>query len=295
MSIKLSAMMQVYNEEVFLPYTLAGMLPVVDEFIIVDGSDTGPSTDASASIIHEFSLQYPGKIKYSAGKYQRPDGIWDETGQNNDALRQVTGDFVIRGHADLIYDVEEMERIRSIIEHFPDKKCFYCPSVTFFCDTDHIDLPIAAPPEARLRREICGGVVAVAMDIKPHHEDTGEYNRSGLVLDIDWQKDTIYMPHVKRFHYSYVRPFRYLVERKVVRYIKKGDFGEEGAKLKQAGEEAMYRYAIDMVKNWPFSPTASPYAGSYPTISETLRGMNIMDGYHEFMDWFHEEFDIGRV
>jgi len=278
---------EVYNEEKFLPFCLVPMLPCIDECIIVDGSENGPSTDNTAAIVSDFKAKYPEKITYIRGTYRRDDGAWDDTAQNNEAFKHVTGKFVMRTHADIIYDYQDMEFIRKTVERFPDKKIFYCPMVEFFYDTKHIRLYPDSKYEELFARPIVGDVPVISMELKPHFEDIGEYRRSGLQADGFTHRDTIYMPHVRRFHYGWVKPFKEQVL-KHVKYINRGDHGEHGAKLKAKGEGAVFVWARQHVLSYETDPSKFPYAGEYPETAEPLRDMTSMDGYKEFMEEYND-------
>ncbi len=281
--MKLSAIMQVYNEERCLPYSLGSILPYIDECIILDGSEQGLSTDGSFAIIDRFIAIYPGLITYVSGDYRRDDGAWDDTKQTNEGFARVTGDFVMRTHADIVYERASMVMLRDIVELFPHKRYFYCPLLEFFWDTDHIMLPSVLLPESSLLRPMCGDVAVLSMSTDPHFEDLGTYRRSSLCATIDWNSDPIFMPHVRRFHYSHVKPFKDEVE-KIVRYIKRGDYEAQGMELQQAGEKAIWDWAIEHVESYGDHPNLREYAGVYPEEAEPLRSMKTLDGYSEFID-----------
>lgn len=280
--MRLSALMQVYNEELCLPCSLPGLLAVVDECIIIDGGADGPSTDGSRAIIDEFDRRYPGKIIYLSGAYLREDGAWDEPRQVNDGIARVTGDYLMRTHADMVFDEADLIMVRDIITRFPDKTYFYAPLVDFVIDTDHVMLNGRLDIEPVFRREICHcDPVVLAMSTKPHAAEIGVEKRFGVTAHVDYANDTIYMPHVRRFHYSYCKPMPLLVA-KYIRCIRKNDFAEHGERLKALGESAMVEQAVRWVRDLPNSPTVQPYAGAYPRNAEALRAMNIMQGAEQF-------------
>lgn len=280
-TMRLSALMQVYNEELCLPCSLGTLVPIVDELIIIDGSENGPSTDNSSAIINSFMAKYPDKIVYLSGTYSR-DGVWDEASQVNEGYGCVTGDFVMRTHADIIYDTEDLVMVREIIDRHPDSKYFYAPYLEFYCDTDHVILSSYLANESCLPRDSCGDVVAVAMSLEPHFEDFGEYGRSALIAAVDWVQDIIYMPHVKRFHYAYVKSFEKQVE-KLVKYIMNGECGQLGEELKALGSKEVLGYAIEQVDAYAEHPGKYPFAGKHPKAGEPLREMTIGDGREEFV------------
>lgn len=282
--MKFSVLMQVYNEERCLPCSLRGLLPVVDEVVIVDGGPYGPSTDKTADIVDHYKCMYPDKIKYLAGTYLRDDLAWDEMKQLNDGLARVTGDYVMRTAADVVYDQPDVQMVRDIVERFPGKKYFYCPIIDFGGDTDHIILEGRTKQEESLVRELCSPEPAavVSMDVNFRAVEIGADRRFGTVADIDYNRDILYMPHVKRYHYAYVKPFAFQVE-KYIRLIYKKDHGDH-KRLKEAGEPAMVKEAIEWTRNLKDTLPVQPYTGLYPVNGEPLRSMHVMEGYDEFID-----------
>jgi glycosyltransferase involved in cell wall biosynthesis len=296
--VEISALMQVHNEEKCLPCSLAGLLPAVDELIVIDGSDVGTSTDRSEEVISDFSRRYPGKIRVFSGQrnagifVRADDGVWDEPKQINIGYDEASYEYIMRTHADIIYDTDDVMMIRDIIERYPDKKYFYCPHIEFCCDTNHILLSSHVAAEECLPRHLCGDVAVISKRTNPRFEFLGNYRRAALTADIDWRKDIIFMPHVKRFHYAYVKPFKDQVL-KVVKYIKKGDWEADGVALLESGEAAIYKRAVEFVLGFQSSPHKYDYAGLYPKAGEPLRDMKMSDGQEEFMVWYHEEFPDG--
>lgn len=284
----LSMVLEVYNEEKCLPYCLDSTLPFVDEAIIIHGSENGLSTDRTMEIINEAIRKYPEKIKYVEGVFKRDDGAWDDTAQSNEGFKRVTSKFVMRTHADIIYD--NMAQLRDIVEYFQDtKKVFYCPMIEFFYDTKHIRLGAGTLSERLLPRPMIGDLPVISMELNPHFEDIGEYRRSSLILEnFNFQRDALlYMPHVKRFHFGWVKPFKDQVL-KHVRYIMRGDHEAEGEKLKSKGEKAVFSWAIEHVLSYKNDPSMFSYGGEYPAIIEPLRDMTSMEGYDDFMEWYRE-------
>lgn len=294
MAVKLSALVQVYNEELCMGCCLAGLLPVVDECVIVNGGPQGPSTDSSLDVIKAAMLEHPGKIKYLEGTFRQEDGQWDHTGQNNLALDNVEGDFVIRAHADLIYSIEDVARAREAITRFPNKNYFYAPMIDFYCDTDHILLPSFMEPEKQLGRPQCGDPVAISMRSKPrymNYEYEPGHFKSGMNISLDWVHDTVYLPHVSRYHFAFVKPFNYQVY-KMMRNLMRGQYSKLGDELKQKPESEIYKWIIDQVLKYEAHPGRQVYAGEYPAIAEPIRGMTSMDGYDEFMTWYKATYEV---
>jgi glycosyltransferase involved in cell wall biosynthesis len=283
--MKLTALMQVYNEELCLYASLMGLLPVVDELVIIDGGADGPSTDGSKRIIDAFARSYPRKIVYLFGQYIRDDGAWDEPAQVNDGIAAVTGDYLMRTHADMVFDTEQLRQLRAIIERFPDKKYFYAPLIDFGIDTEHMILQGRLDIEPALRREICHpDSVAVAMAANPRAIEIGEHRQFGVIADVDFDTEALYLPHFRRYHYSYCKPMPLLVD-KYVRCVAKNDFGEVGERLKKEGREATIAEAVKWVRELPKTLPVHPYTGDYPENGAGLRGMNVMEGSEQFADY----------
>lgn len=283
--MKLSALMQVYNEELCLPCSLPAVVAVADEVVIIDGGPDGPSTDGTKAIIDQIAGLTPGKIIYLSGTYLKEDGSWDEPAQVNYGLSKVTGDYLMRITADIVFDNEDLLALREAIERFPDKKYFYCRCIDFAIDTTHFLLQHTIAVEGQLPREICGpdaGIV-VAMSANPRAIEQGEYGKFGMVADIDYGHDILYLPHVTKYHYGLVKPFA----SQVIKYYKsvmKGDFEEFGGELAEQGDQAIIAEAINWVRNLPDTLPRQPYTGRYPVNGEPLLHMNIMQGYEEFME-----------
>lgn len=283
----ISMIVEVYNEEKLLPYCLKSMLPFVDECIIIDGSENGPSTDDTSKIVMTYQRQYVDKIIYHSGTFQRDDGAWDDTSQSNKGFELATGKYIMRTHADIVYDYSDMADLRAIVYQYQDyHKVFYCPLIEFFYDVNHIRL-YPHSLEELLPRPLVGDVPVIAKSIHPHFEDVGPYRRSGLQSSGFGMDDIIYMPHVKRFHFAWVKPFKDQVL-KHVRYIKRGDHEVHGEELKLQGEKAIFDWAIKHVLSYSSDPGMFPYAGEYPAFCLPLVGMTSMDGYEEFMSWYQQ-------
>ena len=129
---RISMLLPIYNEEEFLPYSLATTIDYVDEVIIIDGGPFGPSDDKTHEIISGFDKIYPGKIQYYSGTFRLENGGWDESTSRNLGLSKVTGDFLMPHCADMIYTHEGMSRIIDAIENFPDKEIIYCLFTVFW-------------------------------------------------------------------------------------------------------------------------------------------------------------------
>ena len=280
--MKISVLIQVWNEARCLPCSLPALVAVMDEVVISNGGPHGPSTDGTKAIIDEMMESYPEKIIYIEGTHAKEDGSWDEVAQVDEGLSHITGDYMMRTSADILIDECDLLAMRSIVERFPEKKLFYSPMIDFGGDTDHIILPGCMMMEDALQREVVQNDGHIwNMSGNPHAVAIGDNKRFGMVSDIDYQTETLYMPHVKRFHYGYVKPFGWLVE-KFVGQIRTKEHGDWEALL-AAGEQAMYAEAINWVRELKSSLPVQPYTGTYPVSGEPLRSMDVMDGYEEFM------------
>lgn len=280
--MKLSAVIAVYNEELCLPCCLASLLPVLDEVILVDGSPEGPSTDRSKSIIESFSAQHPGKVVYISGAFRNSAGGWDSPAQWNQGLELATGDFIMRTAADIIYDYEDVVMVSEIVDSFPEKKYFYAPYLEFIGDTRHIYMQDTMRKEPALPRPLCAVSVIVARSLGLYCIDDNGKEAATTKQAINWKTDILFMPHVKRFHFGAVKPFKYQVT-KIVKYIQRGEYGDKGTELLVKGQEAVYEYAITAAKGIGNTFFRMPYTGIYPKVAEPIRNMTSMDGYEEFI------------
>jgi len=290
--VRLSALIQVYNEELCIGPCLAGLLPVVDELVIVHGGPDGVSDDNTMEFIKTAMFEYPEKMVYLEGMYRQEDNQWDHTRQNNLGLELVTGDFLIRTHADLIYDIDDVAKIREAIEKFPDMKYFYAPMIDFYADTDHILLPAFIKPEELLARPHCGDPVAISMKANPiyvNYEYGDGWTKSGMQMSLDWIHDVVYLPHINRYHYAFVKPFKLQVA-KMYRNLMRGQYETLGEELKQSGERYIYQWIIDQVLQYEHHPARRVYAGDYPSVDDPIHYMTSQDGYDEFIEEFQTTY-----
>jgi 2-polyprenyl-3-methyl-5-hydroxy-6-metoxy-1,4-benzoquinol methylase len=277
----LSALLCIYNEKLMLRQCLTNLVKFVDEIVIVDGGYVGPSNDGSKAIIDEF-MQNHLMIKYYSGIFAYPDGAWDEPSQVNFGLSQVTKGYVMRTQPDLIYDVADMDFLRTAIND--GKKYIYCPQVDFWGDTGHILLYRNSTMEGALLHQAVVDPLAVSMNCNYRAVSQGELRQFGMVADIDYANDIQYLPHVKKYHFGFVKPFADQVE-KYAAYAKRGDMG-----LEQQGNglRARYEFAINHVLDG-YANQGMKYYGHFPDDALTFRNMNYKDGYDEFMEWFDNE------
>lgn len=279
--MKLSVILPVYNEERILPFALETMLPYVDQCIIIDGSEEGPSTDGTTSVIHKFMGDYPGVIEYLQGIFRTEDGALDDTANSNLGFEHADGDFIMRTHADIVYEHEDMEKILDALVSYPQKRYFYCPMIQFCWDTQHVLLPSVLKAEDCLHRDMCGDVVVLSRDTNPRFEQIGKWSRSSLVTDpIDWFNDTLLLHGVNRYHFGWVKPFQAQVD-KILCYIAKGDYEEEGERLQAMEGQDLQAWASERVLEYsPVThPQVFPYYGPFPKHAAALRDMRMLEGY----------------
>jgi hypothetical protein len=272
-SITFGALLNVYNEELLLPYCLEGLMSDIDQCIIINGSANGPSKDKSKKVIDSYLSLYPNKIKYFEGAFTNPDGSWDESEQVNLGFSKIETDFVIRIHADIVFDYGEIAKIKSILSRFSHKKFIYSFQRDFWVDTDHI-LLYNFPLEVQLPHPIANDPIAIAMSAKPRAIDN-ENGKFGVVANIDWQNDILWLPDIKKYHFGFVKPFKLMLE-KVYISMRKGDcFPLDGVTDEQINEKA---YAhVEAMMNAP----CYDYAGEYPQVAEPIRHISMRDGYKE--------------
>lgn len=279
------AELNVYNEELFLKCCLDGLLPDIDECVILNGGPDGPSTDASFEIIEKYIKMYPDKIKYFEGFWANPDGTWDETSQVNFGFSHITTDFVIRTQCDMIFDYGVVHKIKEAIQQFSHKKFFYAHEIDFFIDTNHIRL-YDFPIENNMPHPVSVDPVAVSMESNPRALHIGEARRFGMTADIDLPHDFQWLADVKKYHFGYVRPFKPTFF-DVLALMKCGNLLplDEMATL---DNEGYYRRALKHVLDYKNAPHFE-YCGHFPDIALSLKGMSLFDGYEEFMEWFNAE------
>lgn len=258
MQAKISLILNLYNEATMLEH-LDVVLRHVDEAIVIEGSPIGPSIDATVDIIKAYQKVY--NIKLIQGTFRRHDGGYAQSRMRNILLDNVSGDFVMVHHADLVYDDDSMIMIREAIEKYPDKAVFYTPMREFFFDMRHIRL-YCFEPETCLHRPLCGDVPIVSMKYRPRYHTC---LTTGLSLHESWTPyDALFMPDVRRYHLCFVAPFAYQVE-KHVRRITQRDWGDKGEGLLLAGFEAVFKAAVDHVESYPEDASMFDFFGTLPS------------------------------
>lgn len=281
---KISMLMPVYNEEKFIFYSLENTLKYVDEAIIVDGSQYGPSTDKTKDIIDKYVELYPGKITYLSGTFAKEDGSWDESAQRNLGLSKVTGDFLMPHCGDMIYTNDDMSRMFDAVDKFRDKKIFFCIFIEFWLDQRHIRMYKNQFLEEWFYGPAISDIPIVARDI------IREYiNGPGLPLvRTVTPSDFIFIPHAYRYHYGWVSGFGGQV-RKHIRNMSMGAWEGSELDIRHLGKEAIAKWAINHVLQYPDSNGCFDYYGIVP-----LRGeYTYMDNYEEAIKHYEEMYGEG--
>jgi len=272
--MKLSLIMNIYNEADILQY-LEVVLKYVDQAIITEGSAIGISNDGSGEIIKEYQQKYP--ITFFQGEFAREDGGWAQAISKNRMLQEVTGDYIMLHHADLICDEEDMIRLREVLEKFPHKAVFYTPMREFFYDMEHIRL-YNWEVEGWLPRPLIGDVSAFAVRADPIYTDLS------IALQLRQWKDMhdgLFMPDVRRWHLGFVRPFPRSVEKRL-NDIANRDWGNSDQIINQ-GFEAMLQAAIDHVERYKSDASMYDYGGDYPQVLNG-RSFSVNDDREKFYD-----------
>lgn len=262
MKHKISMLLPIYNEGIFLAYSLQNTIPFIDEIIIIDGSPWGVSTDNSLGIIDDFDRRYPGKIKYFAGTFALRDGAWDESAQRNLGLSKVSGDILMPHCGDMIYTETDMLKMMAAMADFPDARIIYCPFVEFWLNQKHIRLYTESCLESWLPVCANSDVNFLSMDI------VGEYtNGPHLQLGLYTWRDFLYVPYAFRYHYGWVSGFSREVE-KHIRTMTMGAWGDTFTEVKAGGERHIAAWAIKHTLSYPDMPCAFPYCGDVPIDKE---------------------------
>ena len=273
--MKLSLLLNVYNEADILEY-LDVVLRYVDQAIITEGSSIGISNDGSGDMLREYQKKYPHLMLFH-GEYVREDGGWAQAVSKNLMLLEVTGDYIMLHHTDLIYDEGDMIKLREAIDKFPQKAVYYTPMREFFYDMQHIRL-YHWPLEGMLPRPLIGDVPAFAVRTDPIYYDPN------IALSLrEWRDihEGLFLPDVRRWHLGFVRPFPRSVEKRL-NDIANRDWGNSNEIINK-GFEAMFQAAVDHVESYKTDGSMFDYCGDYPL---TLQGRRfaVTDDREKFYD-----------
>lgn len=98
-----SGYMLVLNEAPFIRYSIASLLPQVDELLVMDCG----STDETVSLVKEFCLLYPKvRLVEAPQKGGRYSAEWDEPSRRNYCLGRLAHDWVLTIDGDEYLDAE---------------------------------------------------------------------------------------------------------------------------------------------------------------------------------------------
>jgi len=202
----ISAVTIVYNAESLVGYAIEAVLPYVDEYVIVNGSPQGPSTDLTKTVIDSFDSS---KIKYFEGSFGNAASTdnWDIV-QHNFAFEQCTGEWIWKVDADEIYDPRQISKVVSACKY--DDGCDYMrwDNLYFVRDTSHIRY---VPPPIRLWRDL-PGYTFVDLSVTPICNGTPIH----VATRGRW------FTNVQTFHYGFLLPYRHQYPR-IKKFIDRED------------------------------------------------------------------------
>jgi len=280
---KISMLMPVYNEEKFLFYSLENTLKYVNEAIIVDGSQYGPSTDKTKDIIDKFSELYPGKITYLSGTFAKEDGSWDESAQRNLGLSKVTGDFLMPHCGDMIYTNGDMARLFDAVDKFRDKKIFFCVFIEFWLDQRHIRMYKNQFMEEWFYGPAISDIPIVSRELINEYEGGPSLPLARTVAPPDF----LFVPSAYRYHYGWVTGFDGQV-RKHIRNMSMGAWEGE-LDIRHLGEKAIAKWAINHVLSYPDMTCCFDYCGDVP-LRENL---SYLDRHDETIEFYESKYGEG--
>ena len=261
---RISMLLPIYNEEEFLPYSLATTIDYVDEVIIVDGGPFGPSDDNTKAIIDSFDVIYPGKIQYYSGTFRLENGGWDESASRNLGLSKVTGDFLMPHCGDMIYTHEGMSRMIDALERFPDKEIIYCLFTEFWQDERYLRLYGGHAMEAWFPVQAISDIPIVSMSVVDKY-----MGGPSLCLNKSYTHGAtnggfLYVPNVYRYHYGWISGFDKQVE-KHIRNMTMGAWAENSEMdIRDKGDMEIAKWAINHVINYKDNTCYFDYCGEIP-------------------------------
>jgi len=273
---KISVILPVYNEELFLPHTLANIEEYVDEIIVIDGSDKGASTDKTA----EIAQSHP-KVKYYSGIFLSDFGGWDTAKQRNDVLKYVTGDVMMLLSADML--LYNMEILKNAVEK--DYDLFGVSSIEFWLDTKHIRVhnpkyDLFATPAENYK------IIAVNMNCDPSFDINGNIITAQYV---EYDR-CLYIPQSILFHFGWIRPFKQQVQ-KHIRHVTMGLWGESGLQLLRLPYEDLEKWAIRHALTYSESRCLN-YYGIIPDCDEELLNMRFDKGCNDVLEEYENKYGI---
>jgi len=271
---KISAILSVYNEESLLGLCLKQIEPYVDEIVIVDGGPLGPSDDKTPDIVKDFT-----KAKYLSGTYKTRTGAWDLTSQRNHGISEASGDVYLFLSADMLF--YNFEYLCEVIRKEEDVKVFFCNTVEFWLDTNHIRL------YAQLANlSIPGGVseaVAIARESQPI---AGEHGSLEIVTPKP--REQMMVGNTTKYHLGWIRPFKSQVE-KHIRHIEQGRWGDAGKKLMEGTQQKLEQWAILHVLSYKQIPSVD-FRFQFPDEWQGIKDMNYLNGQSDFVKYYEERY-----
>jgi hypothetical protein len=276
---RISAVLPVYNEERLLPLVLANIEPHVDEIVIVDGGPEGPSTDKTAEIYKSFG----DKLIYRAGTFKASNGSWDMGLHRNTGISNATGDVLLLLSADMLFS--NLVALREAILGDTAHKLYFCPTIEFWLDINHIRMYAADADPTTIPSGIMQ-VAAIDQSLEPYFNDLG-----GLELSDATPEQRLLVPDCTKLHLGWIRPFEQQVE-KHVRNVRQGRWADIGKKLleDETGRE-LRAWAIAHVLSYPQIP-AVDRAGDLTSCFDGLADMKYNEGYQQVLEDFERQYGI---
>jgi len=268
----LSVVMPVYNEADILPYSLSAICNFVDEFVIVDGSVKGPSTDNTQAVAKAICGD---KLRYITGVFQGDGGFWDRKSQLRAGLRAVTGDMVMILSADML--ITSPERLHDVISK-NTPSAVYCSYIEFWLNINYIRAPRLHDGDHRdlgltsflLAQE------SAACDV----DSTITLGANAIVLTLE----------VVNHHLGWIRPFERQMQ-KHKRHVLEGHWGELGVKLVNSETEVLDAWVIDHILTYPNAPHVR-YAAGDVGVPVALSEMSYDDGSEEAVNAFEKQYGL---
>lgn len=231
----------VYNEELFLDYSIKSIYEFADQIIVIDGSPQGASTDNTKAIVDKFGTE---KIIYIQGEFTNKEE------QRNEYLKYISSDWILVVDGDEVYKYSHLQRLRKIIETKHDIVAIHFDFIHFWKDFQHYRI---------------GGIFSnlpfrcymyqKGMHYKEHYSVA---NSDGQF--IDYLPNVYYDSIIKAYHYGYVKPLQD-IRAKMIYYAKRGDAGP----LYQKNPSAFADYYIK--NEWKLDrPDVYKYSGKHPIV-----------------------------
>ena len=273
---KISAVMNVYNEELLLPHVLANIQEYVDEIVIVDGSPVGPSSDSTREIAEAHE-----KVIYKSGTFDMMDGGWDMAKQRNTGIASATGDTLMLLSADMLFT--NLQVLRDAVD-LGLYKIYFCPVVEFWLDSKQQRLYSGESDPLTVQAPILEPI-AIDRDLNPYCETDGKLNLEGATI-----RHRVVLSQTTKFHLGWLRPFSQQVA-KHIRHVKQHRWGDHGERLLRGAERGLEQWAILHVLGYNSIPAIS-YMGILPEEMNGLKDMRYDDGAQEMTDDFESRHKV---